>query len=565
MKSLLDLEKEIPLPCVISEPGEKICKNIRNLFKRPAVIVTVIAAVIMVALFLRLDIAQNFVLYLGSLVKGRELNRVVWHSRFERWGLALVANPAFILFLVYVVRSFFCPEVKRKTFDFVFLCLMYIVWFVFVGYTALRHEPWMDELLVYVKARDLSIAGLLADVKVDGNFALWSILLSPLVKAGSPVELLMCVSFGLCSIIVLLIFVKSPFSIYEKAAFVFTTAVSYHYPVVSRPYILFALLTFLLATLWEKRTSHPCLTGMLIALMAHTHLYAEGFVGILMLYVLIYDIIIPWKALAMQDKRKRLAGFMLACLGVLLAAILVVPAVWTSDVVAGNAGRMDLNLKAFFSNWIWEELSKDGIPVVLIFICLLICLFFKSRSMFCIFVVAFSYMLFFHIFIYFAGVPNRGSMWLFILVFAFWNAFRRNGYSWHALPLLLLFIVVIHPTWNFRDWKGEYSGEKSVGTYIVKTVSRDEPVYAVGSSLYSVYTEGYSIRSIAPLYASASEIDEKLDGIFSNDQKDSFILILAKARNASFSYPLSHHWEELYQSPEIMAQIFQFSVLRVYR
>lgn len=565
MGTLSEWEKEIPAPRLIREPYVKLRAATGRLFRNPVFIVALVAAVLLAAFLLRLDAAQRLVIALGSRAKGSPLNAEVWHGRFERWGLALVTSPLFILFLLYAARMRLCPEGKRKTFDFVFLCSAYVIWLVFAGYTGLRHEPWMDELFVYVKARDLSVAQLLADVKVDGNFALWSILLSPLVKAGCPVEILTCVSFGLCAVIVLLLFTKSPFSVYEKAAFAFTTAVSYHYPVVSRPYILFALLTFLLASLWEKRTEHPLLTGTLIALMAHTHLYAEGFVGILTLYILIYDIIIPWKTLGTKDKRRRLTGLALACLGVLLAAILVVPAVWTSDVVSGNSGRMDLNLKAFFSNWIWEDLSEDGIPVAIVLVCLSVCLFYKSRSMFCVFAAAFAYMLFFHIFIYFAGVPNRGSMWLFILVFTFWNALRKNGGGRPVLPLLLLFVIAIRPSWNFRDWEEEYSGEKHAGAYIVKTIAKDETLYTMGTNLFSVYTEGYDVKSIAPLYASAAELDKSLDGVFSRTQAGSCVLVLSKARTAGFTYPEAYRWEELYQSPDIMAQIFQFSVLRVYR
>ena len=247
----------------------------------------------------------------------------------------------------------------------------------------------------------MSVKELLADVKVDGNFALWSILISLFAKSGCPAGILTVVSFCLCAVLVLLFLLKSPFSVYEKSAFIFTTAASYHYPVVARPYVLFALLTIMLAALWKKRKAQPVLIGTLIALMANTHLYAEGFVGILILYIFIADTILPWETLERREKERRMIGLAVALVGVIIAAVLVVPALWTStDVVMAQAGRMNLNLKGFFSNWIWENPSVSGAPVMIALLALLVYLFFLNRGMFIIFGIAFAYMILFHIFIY---------------------------------------------------------------------------------------------------------------------------------------------------------------------
>ena len=565
MESLSEWEKEIPAPRFIRGPYGRLRAAGGRLFRSPVFIVAVLAAVLLIALLLRLDAAQRLVIALGSRAKGRPLNGEVWHGRFERWGLALVANPAFILFLLYVARTFLCPESRRKSFDIVFLCATYAAWFVFTGYTALRHEPWMDELMVYIKARDMSLAGLLADVKVDGNFALWSILISLFAKAGFPAGILTCVSFALCAALVLLFLLKSPFPVYEKAAFIFTTAASYHYPVVARPYVLFALLTFLLASLWEKRRSHPVLTGILIALMAHTHLYAEGFVGILMLYILVSDIILPWKLLGAGEKKRRLAGLAAAFVGVLLAAVLVVPALWTvKGLVTSQAGRMNLNLKCFFSNWIWENPSVSGLPVILVLLALLVRLFFLNRGMLVIFGTAFLYMILFHVFIYNASVASRGSMWLFMLVFAFWNI--GGGYSRKTSPLLLLLLILaIHPSWNFRDWTTEYSGEKGVGQFIARNLPTEETLYINGARHVIAYVPEYKLEFFAPLFMGTDELDRRIDKLFQDTESDSLVLVMSKIKIAGFAYPASHRFDKLYESSEIMAEMYQFLVLRVYR
>lgn len=557
-----DLEKGIPVPCFVREPCGKICRTVDGFFTKPRFIVVLVLTILSLAFFLRLDLLQAFVIKLGSAAIGRQLDSMVWHGRFERWGISLVTNPFFIFFLLHAARTLLCPECRRKSFDTVFLGISYLVWLSFAGYTALRHEPWMDELFVYIKARDMSLGGLLADVKVDGNFALWSILVSLFAKSGCPAGILTVISFLLCAALVLVFLLRSPFTVYEKAAFIFTAAASYHYPVVSRPYVLFALLAFLLASLWKRRREHPLLAGAIIALLANTHLYAEGFVGILILYVLLADIILPWKALGGRERRLRLAGLAVAFAGVIVAAILVVPACWTvKGIVLGQAGRMNLNMKGFFSNWIWEDLTVSAAPVMFILLIAVVRLLFVHRGMFVIFLAAVAYMLLFHIFIYSASVPNRGSMWLFILIFAFWNA-RDKGRS----PLLLLLLILaINPSWNLRDWTMEYSGEKKLGEYIERNLPRGEAVRIIGTGLVSAYVPSHDVKVFAPIFVSAEELDGKIDGFFAENGSDYFDLILSKARVGTFVYPLSHRYEKLYESGEIMAQIYQFSVIRVYR
>ena len=565
MGSLSEWEKEIPAPRFIRGPYGRIRDAAGRLFRNPAFILATLAAVLLAAFLLRLDAAQRLALALGSLAKGSPLNGEVWHGRFESWGISLVTNPFFIFFLLHAARTLLCPECRRKSFDTVFLGISYLVWLSFAGYTALRHEPWMDELFVYIKARDMSLGGLLADVKVDGNFALWSILVSLFAKSGCPAGILTVISFLLCAALVLVFLLRSPFTVYEKAAFIFTAAASYHYPVVSRPYVLFALLAFLLASLWKRRREHPLLAGAIIALLANTHLYAEGFVGILILYVLLADIILPWKALGGRERRLRLAGLAVAFAGVIVAAILVVPALWTSrGVVMAQAGRMNLNMKAFFSNWIWEDPSVSGLPVILILLALLVRLFFLDRGMLVIFGTAFSYMILFHIFIYNASVACRGSMWLFILIFAFWNA--GGGQVRRTSPLLLLLLLLaVNPSWNLRDWTTEYSGEKRLGEFIAGNLPREETLYMSGPSFVSAYVPDHRTELFAPLFMESGELDRRIDKLFRDTGAASLVIVMPKIRIAGFVYPVSHRFDKLYESGEIMAQMYQFSVIRVYR
>ena len=285
------------------------------------------------------------------------------------------------------------------------------------------------------------------------------------------------------------------------------------------------------------------------------------------LSILVTDVILPWRNLNPEERKWRLAGLAIACLGILLAATLVLPAVWKSDVVAANVGhRMDLNLKAFFANWIWPDLSKAGIPVVCLFVGLCIFLFFRDKGLFLIFSVAFVYMVLFHIFIYSASIPNRGSMWIFILVFVFWNIRERQTKTpVHAYLLLLLFITATNPSWNIRDWKGEYSGEKKLCAYIQENFPTGETLYLTESEFLTAYIPTYDLKMLTLQHITPDEVDRAIDALFQTDSSNSIVLVTAKPMLGTYPYPASHRWDKLYESSEIMSQYFQYSVLRVYR
>ena len=155
-------------------------------------------------------------------------------------------------------------------------------------------------------------------------------------------------------------------------------------------------------------------------------------------------------------------------------------------------------------------------------------------------------------------------MWLFMLIFAFWNI--DDGDNRKVSRVLLLFLLLaINPLWNFRDWTTEYSGEKCLGEFIGKNLPREDTIYITGTNFVSAYVPDYTMKEFAPQFIGSDDLDRRIDVLFNGTKSDSVVLVLSKLRIGGWSYPVSHRFDTLYESSEIMANMYQFLVLRVYR
>ncbi len=154
------------------------------------------------------------------------------------------------------------PEVIAVSLYFVGHILMTIV-----------HEPWFDEALAWLIARDSSLYDILFTApQYEGHPSLWHLVLMPFAKAGAPYELsLSIVSLVFSGAAILLFVFKSPFKRIIRLLMPFTFFLFYQYSVVSRPYCMMMLAFVLVAITYKERDEKPgrfvlslwflCLTG----------------------------------------------------------------------------------------------------------------------------------------------------------------------------------------------------------------------------------------------------------------------------------------------------------------
>lgn len=158
----------------------------------------------------------------------------------------------------------------------------------------LNHEMWRDEHQAWLVARDAgSLAGVLHNMKYEGNPALWHFLLFFITRfTDNPVfmqALHLLISCGF-----IFIFNRyAPLKNVYKVLFTFGYFPLYEYTVISRSYGLGILLFFAVCALYRNRSKYYLLIGLLLALLANVSIYtvilSGALAGILVMDYVLYQ------------------------------------------------------------------------------------------------------------------------------------------------------------------------------------------------------------------------------------------------------------------------------------
>ena len=230
----------------------------------------------------------------------------------------------------------FLPSLKKNAYEWT----AFFLWGALTLVMVFFHEPWRDELQSCLLARDLSIPGLFEQMKYEGHFLLWYLILKPFLLAGLPAEFHSILSWLLAVPAVYLVLFHSRFDRLLKTAAVFSAPMLYWYSIFSRCYAPIPLLLALIASLYPERKKHFLLYGVLIALLANTHVYAEGLVLFLFLELL-YSFFREWKNASppQGNSRKEALPFLYSALlilaGVGFAFLTVIRSIFLSDFTSG--------------------------------------------------------------------------------------------------------------------------------------------------------------------------------------------------------------------------------------
>ena len=174
----------------------------------------------------------------------------------------------------------------------------WINWSLLFGYVAVVtflasfHEPWMDELHAWVMARDMSFRELVAYMKVEGHFCLWSLILMPFAKAGLGVVYLKVVSIFFTTMAAALLLFKFKLGLLTKVAVLVSYPMIFLYPAISRCYCLIPFILLGIALTYKELPNKKYLFALFVGLLAHTHAFMEGMV-LAMFLVYCYKIILP--------------------------------------------------------------------------------------------------------------------------------------------------------------------------------------------------------------------------------------------------------------------------------
>lgn len=123
----------------------------------------------------------------------------------------------------------------------------------------LVHEPWFDEALAWLIARDSSVYDILfVTPHYEGHPSLWHLILVPFAKLGAPYELsLSFVSLLFSGLAMGLFIYRAPFKRIIRITIPFTYYLFYQYGVISRPYCMMMLAFVLMAMTFKSRNKNP--------------------------------------------------------------------------------------------------------------------------------------------------------------------------------------------------------------------------------------------------------------------------------------------------------------------
>lgn len=225
-----------------------------------------------------------------------------------------------------------------------------LLWGIFAAYSvltligALNHEVWLDEAQAWVILRDAPLSELPQILRAEGHPPLWYVILYPFVKLGFPPEYASLISWAFMAAGAAVLLFKVELNLPLKAVILASSGFLYFNSVMLRVYCVIPLLMFLILWVYPHRREHPVIYGLLIALLANTHIFICGIVGALGIFML-YELFSEWRGSTKKENTGKLFGLGIACIGVLVLVLPLLGSIETNSATRlkmANFGITDI-------------------------------------------------------------------------------------------------------------------------------------------------------------------------------------------------------------------------------
>lgn len=472
------------------------------------------------------------------------------------------------------------------------LVILWWLWFTLI--TTLNHEPWHDEIVSWLISK-WKIKDIIYEMRFEGHFVLWNIILAPFAKNDFPLITLCVISWIINTAGVIYFLKMAPFGWIIKLIIIFTSPFLYINPVVSRPYVMIPGLIFLVAHLLFKAMSdvhHGSISffgvSLVLAILANTHIYVEGFTGSVGI-LLLCNTIKNWKEYTKNEKKVRVLSIFIMLLGAMVAFIQIAPSIFTSVIFKSGDAYVGQPLDFFVGSGITNSFLQIVLTVLLI-ICI-IYFFFRDFKVGFIVVVSELYMLFVCCFVYYASIPNRAVMWFYFIIFGFWvvwdtnNIVDRNFIDKVFLGILVLIAMFLfNPILNIHDIKNYYDGEGEFSEYICETVPKGATIWCSSggncTAMMIDYLKDYSLYNIATgselqfrrdNYFEETKVVEYIETAFQKEKTDSIWVVdtvfVDKRRGFVEELEIPYEYECMYPNSVSSQKEYTFSyyLYKVYR
>jgi hypothetical protein len=187
-----------------------------------------------------------------------------------------------------------------------------------------------------------------------------------LIRLGLPFASQQVLHVGIAIVAIAVFATKSPFSRLTKVLFTFGYFMAFEYAVVSRNYVLSALLLFLIASSDRTRLDRPIRYGCLVALLANTNTHS------LCIAAVIGGVYLGELIVTRQVNRRRMAAVAVMTMGGLAALATIWPA---ADTIVVHDPASDAPLRAIrqalipgfaFSSWFFTAVALVTVALCLV-------------------------------------------------------------------------------------------------------------------------------------------------------------------------------------------------------
>ena len=456
--------------------------------------------------FLGISTVQDGILLLGEKLAGRSLTREVWLQRFNEVGHPYLSffyvyfNP-YILLAATLAAVWLYREKHGAGADGKLLSALFCVWCVITLMSVISHEPWFDEIHAWQIA-GYSLRQIFDEMGYEGHFMPWFLLLYPFAHAGFPVMTMNIISWAANAAAVFMFIRRAPFPIYIKILVMFTVPFLYINPALARPYVLIPLLLFLLAQFHRTAGKRPVLYCTLLALMANTHLYMEGFVGAAFLLFFFREVVPAWKASGRRERLRLAAACAVMLAGVLFAFLQVLPSLTQSAVPLAPGLHLSY-ARAFFT-----KLNINAVPLqVLVLLALIagtICIARRHPGAGLVLACSLLFMFLFCIVLYSAGSLHRASLWFFLFIWGAWLCMEEGGSgrlsAWAGNIVLAVLcgfsVLLFQPGMSAKDYREDFAGIKPISTYIRQHLGTDAAIFTTEDCALAYLGDSYTLREL---------------------------------------------------------------------
>lgn len=457
-----------------------------------------------------------------------------------------------------------------KNFHYVLLFL----WAVIVLLAAFHHEIWYDEAVSFSIVKDSvnNPARFLQYLHEEGHPPLWYLLEYPFANiffGGGDFGSIQVISFLFMCLAVYYFLFKSPFNLFTKILFIFSSGMTYLLPVIARNYSLIPLFLFILADLYPKRHTHPVFYALIISILSQIHSFMWGFCIICSVLFFIEIIQIYFQSLKSKiTNSKIISGYVFSFIILFInyTSLFLIFKNLIFDKINEIKPLPDIlsELYYFMSFLPVSKGAGDEINLALFIFCFvifLVIIFLINKKSFIIFLFSVFCMNvillgFFDV----MGVPAQKMFVIFLfLIFCCWILQKNNKFLWTAKNVML-FIIMCFLFFNppfYKVIKDEihnyFSNQPELARYLIPNLNENEKVLFVPFTglFHSYFADIKNIESLpdaeAEILTSKKIIDNDFLDKYINDNKSNIkYIVIHQEIEVKLHYP----YIKVFQAPK---------------